>query len=39
MDRPELLVEERLVDGVRVVSVRGEIDNDGKDVLRQALLP
>ncbi|GHE38499.1 MULTISPECIES: STAS domain-containing protein [Streptomyces] len=39
VDRPELLVEERLVDGVRVVSVRGEIDNDGKDVLRQALLP
>ncbi|WP_333737338.1 STAS domain-containing protein [Streptomyces sp. IBSBF 2806] len=38
-DRPELFIQERTVDGVRVVSVRGEIDNDGKDVLRSALLP
>ncbi|MEU5274816.1 STAS domain-containing protein [Streptomyces asoensis] len=36
--RPELFIEERIVAGVRVVSVRGEIDHDGKDVLRQALL-
>ncbi|MEH0516960.1 MULTISPECIES: STAS domain-containing protein [unclassified Streptomyces] len=36
--RPELLIEERIVDGVRVVSVRGEIDHDGKDRLRSALL-
>ncbi|MEU5338327.1 STAS domain-containing protein [Streptomyces asoensis] len=36
--RPELFIEERFVDGARVVSVRGEIDHDGKDVLRSVLL-
>ncbi|MFF1443157.1 STAS domain-containing protein [Streptomyces sp. NPDC058295] len=39
-DRPERLsIEERLVGRVRVVSVRGEIDNDVKGVLSESLLP
>ncbi|MET7451451.1 STAS domain-containing protein [Streptomyces sp. NPDC005574] len=39
-DRPEhLSVQRKLVDGVLVVTVRGEIDHDVKDVLSQALLP
>lgn len=38
-DRPDrLLVEHRLVDGVRVVTLRGEIDHDVKDKLSRALL-
>jgi anti-anti-sigma factor len=38
--RPEgLVVEQRVVDGIRVVTVRGEIDHDVKDVLSNALLP
>ncbi|MGW6928337.1 STAS domain-containing protein [Streptomyces sp. NPDC054950] len=38
-DQPgQLFVEERTVDGIRVVSVRGEIDNDVTDVLSNALL-
>ncbi|MEU4878781.1 MULTISPECIES: STAS domain-containing protein [Streptomyces] len=39
-DQPEqFCVEQRLVDGVRVVSVQGEIDHDVQDVLTEALLP
>ncbi|MFI9773043.1 STAS domain-containing protein [Streptomyces sp. NPDC052415] len=38
-DRPgRLSAEPRVVDGVRVVTVRGEIDHDVRDVLSQALL-
>ncbi|MFI7501645.1 STAS domain-containing protein [Streptomyces sp. NPDC049687] len=38
-DRPErLTVEEHPVDGIRVVTVRGEIDHDVKDVLGDVLL-
>jgi anti-anti-sigma factor len=38
-DRPDRLsVEERVVDGVRVVTVRGEIDHDVHDKLSKALL-
>ncbi|MFD5129730.1 STAS domain-containing protein [Streptomyces olindensis] len=38
-DRPDhFSVEERVVDGVRVVTVRGEIDHDVQDKLRKALL-
>ncbi|MFE7930123.1 STAS domain-containing protein [Streptomyces sp. NPDC057456] len=38
-DRPgSLSVAHRVVDGVRVVTVHGEIDHDVKDVLREALL-
>ncbi|WP_329416412.1 STAS domain-containing protein [Streptomyces sp. NBC_00704] len=38
-DRPNhLSVEPRVVDGVLVVAVEGEIDHDVKDVLSQALL-
>ncbi|MGW7259434.1 STAS domain-containing protein [Streptomyces sp. NPDC054834] len=37
--RPDrLCVERKVVDGVRVVTVQGEIDHDGKDVLSEALL-
>ncbi|MEU1005315.1 MULTISPECIES: STAS domain-containing protein [Streptomyces] len=37
-DRPERLsVEHRMVEGIRVVTLRGEIDHDVQDVLRQAL--
>ncbi|MFF5650774.1 STAS domain-containing protein [Streptomyces collinus] len=37
--RPERLsVEQRMVEGIRVVSLRGEIDHDVQDVLSQALL-
>ncbi len=37
--RPERLsVERRVVDGVRVVTVQGEIDDEVKDVFRDALL-
>ncbi|MEW2050441.1 STAS domain-containing protein [Streptomyces sp. NPDC051445] len=39
-DQPKRLsVEQRTVDGIRVVTVQGEIDNDVKDVLSNALLP
>ncbi|MDX3584918.1 STAS domain-containing protein [Streptomyces europaeiscabiei] len=39
-DRPgRLSVEHRMVDDVRVVTVRGEIDHDVKDILSEALLP
>jgi anti-anti-sigma factor len=39
-DRPDrLLVERKVVGGVRVVTVRGEIDHHVKDVLSAALLP
>ncbi|WP_371573407.1 STAS domain-containing protein [Streptomyces sp. NBC_01314] len=39
-DRPgRLSVERRVVDGVRVVTVWGEIDHDVKSVLSEALLP
>lgn len=38
-DRPKSLsVEQRVVDGIRVVTMRGEIDHDVKDVLGEALL-
>ncbi|MGQ4366042.1 STAS domain-containing protein [Streptomyces sp. SAS_272] len=38
-DQPERLsVEQRIVDGVRVVTVQGEIDHDVQDVLSEALL-
>ncbi|MFF1542581.1 STAS domain-containing protein [Streptomyces sp. NPDC058291] len=38
LDRPERLsVQPEVVDGVRVVRVRGEIDHDGTDVLSRAL--
>ncbi|MDR6978053.1 stage II sporulation protein AA (anti-sigma F factor antagonist) [Streptomyces sp. 3330] len=38
-DRPKSLsVEHRVVDGVRVVTVQGEIDHDVKDALGEALL-
>ncbi|MEU1852869.1 STAS domain-containing protein [Streptomyces sp. NPDC019990] len=38
-DRPERLsVEDRMVGGIRVVSLRGEIDHDVQDVLSRALL-
>ncbi|KOG37131.1 STAS domain-containing protein [Streptomyces resistomycificus] len=38
-DRPNrLFVESHVADGVRVVTVRGEIDHDVKDVLGEALL-
>ncbi|MEU0061634.1 STAS domain-containing protein [Streptomyces sp. NPDC006334] len=37
-DRPErLCVEHRVVDGVRVVIMRGEIDHDVRDVVSEAL--
>ncbi|MDQ0578901.1 STAS domain-containing protein [Streptomyces rishiriensis] len=37
-DRPDRLsVHPAVVDGVLVVTVRGEIDHDGRDVLSQAL--
>ncbi|WP_328508371.1 STAS domain-containing protein [Streptomyces mirabilis] len=37
--RPDRLsVEPKVVDGVRVVTVRGEIDHDAKDILSEALL-
>ncbi|MGW0869461.1 STAS domain-containing protein [Streptomyces sp. NPDC002740] len=36
--RGSLSVAHRVVDGVRVVTVRGEIDHDVKDVLSEALL-
>ncbi|MFH9861910.1 STAS domain-containing protein [Streptomyces sp. NPDC017202] len=39
-DRPDgLVIEQSVVDGVRVVVVRGEIDHDVKHVLSEALLP
>ncbi|MFD9112197.1 STAS domain-containing protein [Streptomyces bottropensis] len=39
-DRPDrLLVERKVVGGVRVVTVQGEIDHHVKDVLSAALLP
>ncbi|MFJ8510085.1 STAS domain-containing protein [Streptomyces avermitilis] len=38
-DRPERLsVEHRMVGGVRVVTVQGEIDHDVREVLSEALL-
>ncbi|MGA5899296.1 STAS domain-containing protein [Streptomyces venetus] len=38
-DRPERLsVEHRVLSGVRVVTLRGEIDHDVQEVLSQALL-
>jgi stage II sporulation protein AA (anti-sigma F factor antagonist) len=38
-DRPERLsVEHRVIEGVRVVTLRGEIDHDVQDVLGRALL-
>ncbi|MFE5829277.1 STAS domain-containing protein [Streptomyces sp. NPDC056488] len=38
-DRPERLpVAHRAVDGIRVVTLHGEIDHTGKDVLRDALI-
>jgi anti-anti-sigma factor len=38
-DRPDLLsLQHRVVDGVRVLTVRGEIDHDVMDTLNQALL-
>ncbi|MEU6688203.1 STAS domain-containing protein [Streptomyces sp. NPDC046832] len=38
-DRPDrLTVEDRVVDGIRVVTLRGEIDHDVRDKLSQALL-
>jgi stage II sporulation protein AA (anti-sigma F factor antagonist) len=38
-DRPDrLCAEHHLVEGVRVVTLRGEIDHDVQDVLSQALL-
>ncbi|MER5714034.1 STAS domain-containing protein [Streptomyces sp. NPDC002132] len=38
-DGPDrLVVEPEVVDGVRVVTLRGEIDHDVKDVLSEALL-
>ncbi|WSQ14972.1 STAS domain-containing protein [Streptomyces sp. NBC_01231] len=38
-DRPDrFLAERREVDGIRVVTVRGEIDHTVKDVLSEALL-
>jgi stage II sporulation protein AA (anti-sigma F factor antagonist) len=38
-DRPDRLsVERKVVDGVLVVSVRGEIDHDVKDALNEALM-
>ncbi|MFF1439210.1 STAS domain-containing protein [Streptomyces sp. NPDC058295] len=38
-DRPKSLsVEHRVVDGVRVVTMQGEIDHDVKEVLGEALL-
>ncbi|MFF7894526.1 STAS domain-containing protein [Streptomyces sp. NPDC007907] len=38
-DRPDRLsVEERVVDGVRVVTIRGELDHDVYDKLSKALL-
>ncbi|MFF3849351.1 STAS domain-containing protein [Streptomyces sp. NPDC002328] len=36
--RDQLFVEREVVDGVRVVAVRGEIDHDVKDVFTEALL-
>ncbi|MEU8651469.1 STAS domain-containing protein [Streptomyces sp. NPDC048737] len=39
-DRPDgLVIEQSVVDGVRVVIVRGEIDHDVKHVLSEALMP
>ncbi|USQ85417.1 STAS domain-containing protein [Streptomyces phaeoluteigriseus] len=39
-ERPNgLSVEQQVVEGIRVVAVRGEIDHDVKDVFRDALLP
>ncbi|WP_411072631.1 STAS domain-containing protein [Streptomyces sp. cmx-4-25] len=39
-DRPaRLSAAHRVVDGVRVATLSGEIDYDEKDVLREALLP
>ena len=38
-DRPDrLFVERKVVDGIRVVTVQGEIDHDVKDVLSEALM-
>ncbi|MFF1721130.1 STAS domain-containing protein [Streptomyces sviceus] len=38
-DRPRRLsVEREVIDGIRVVTVQGEIDHDVKDVLSEALL-
>ncbi|MEU6682757.1 STAS domain-containing protein [Streptomyces sp. NPDC046832] len=38
-DRPDrLTVEDRVVEGVRVVTLRGEIDHDVRDKLSKALL-
>lgn len=38
-DRPDrLFVERTVVDGVRVVTVQGEIDHDVKDALSEALM-
>ncbi|WP_030221557.1 STAS domain-containing protein [Streptomyces bikiniensis] len=34
-----LSAEHRVVDGVRITTLRGEIDYDEQDVLREALLP
>ncbi|WP_435190671.1 STAS domain-containing protein [Streptomyces sp. bgisy126] len=34
-----LSAEHRVVDGVRIATLRGEIDYDEQDVLREALLP
>ncbi|WP_308013551.1 STAS domain-containing protein [Streptomyces beigongshangae] len=40
VDQPgRLSVEQSAVDGIRVVTVRGEIDHTVKDVLGEALLP
>ncbi|MFE5754635.1 STAS domain-containing protein [Streptomyces massasporeus] len=39
VDRPDrLTVEDRMVEGVRVVTLRGEIDHDVRDKLSEALL-
>ncbi|GGV58463.1 hypothetical protein [Streptomyces massasporeus] len=39
-DRPgRLSIRHAVVDGILVVTVRGEIDHDVKDVLSEALLP
>ncbi|MFD5270924.1 STAS domain-containing protein [Streptomyces sp. NPDC058335] len=39
-DRPDgLSIGESVVDGIRVVAVRGEIDTDVKSLLSEALLP
>jgi stage II sporulation protein AA (anti-sigma F factor antagonist) len=37
--RPGLSIDHQAVDGIRVIVLRGEIDHDNRDSLKEALLP